>query len=51
MINIYVIIENNNEIILKFDELILLDNIKKEGILEGQGNPVSRQEIYELLKI
>ena len=48
---IYVIIENNNEIILKFDELILLDNIKKEGILEGQGNPVSRQEIFELLEM
>ena len=48
---IYVILENNNEIISKFDTLILSDNIKKEGILEGQGNPVSRQEIFELLKM
>ena len=47
---IYVVLENNNEIISKFDELILSDNIKKEGIYEGQGYPVNRKEIFELLE-
>ena len=45
--------EKNQEEISKFDKLILSDDIKikKEGILEGQGNPVSINEILELLKM
>ena len=49
--NIYVIIDNNNEIISEFDQIILSKefSIKKEGILKGQGNPVTKKEILNLL--
>ena len=49
---IYIVMENNKEEISKIDKIILSDeiNIKKEGILKGQGNPVSKNEILELLK-
>ena len=50
---IYIVIDNNNDIIKEIDNLILKDEIeiKKEGILKEQGNPVSKNEIIELLKM
>jgi len=50
---IYIVINNNNEIISKIDNLILKNDIeiKKEGILQGQGNPVSKKEIIELFNM
>jgi len=50
---LYVIIDNNEEIISKFDHLILSEEliIKKECLLKGQGNPVTKEEILELLKM
>ena len=50
---LYVIIDNNEEIISKFDHLILSEEliIKKECILKGQGNPVTKEEILDLLKM
>ena len=47
---IYIISDNNKEILLKIDELILSEelNIKKEGIIYGQGNPITKEEIDEL---
>ena len=49
---LYVIINNNDEIISKFDNLILSEEIyiKEEGLFIGQGNPVSKNEISDLLK-
>ena len=43
---IYIVIENNYENIIEFDKLMLLDKmeIKKEGILKGQGNPICKNE-------
>ena len=50
---IYIVIENNKEIISEIDKIILKDEIemKKEGILKDQGNPVSKNEILNLLKM
>ena len=50
---IYIVIDNNNEIISEIDKLILKNEseIKKEGILKGQGNPVSKKEIFELFNM
>ena len=50
---IYIVVENNKDIISEIDKLILKDEIeiKKEGILKEQGNPVSKNEIIELLKM
>ena len=50
---IYLVIDNNNEIISEIDNLILKDEIilKKEGLLKGQGNPVSKNEIIELFNM
>ena len=49
----YIVIENNNEIISKIDKLILSDelDIKKEGIIHGQGNPVTKEEIMDLFEM
>ena len=50
---IFIVINNNNETISEVDELILKDKleIKKEGMLKGQGNPVSKNEVDELFKM
>ena len=50
---IFIVIDNNNEIISEIDKLILKNEIeiKKEGILKGQGNPVSKKEIIELFNM
>ena len=34
--------ENNEKEISKIDKIILSDEIKKEGILKGQGNPKTK---------
>ena len=49
---LYIVIDNNEEIISTIDN-ILKDELemKKEGILKDQGNPVSKIEILNLLKM
>ena len=50
---LYVVIENNDEIISKFDNLLMSEelNIKKEISLKGHGNPVTKEEIFDLFKM
>ena len=50
---IYIVLENNEEILLKIDKLIISDelNIKKESIIEGHGNPITKDEIFNLFKL
>ena len=50
---IYIVIENNEEIIMKIDKMILSEelDIKKEGMLKGHGNPVSKNEIINLFEM
>ena len=50
---IYIIMDNNDEILLKIDKLILSDelNIKKEGIIQGHGRPITKDEIFNLFKM
>ena len=49
---IYIVIENNKDTIQEIDKLILDEiEVKKEGILKGQGSPVKKSEIIELLKM
>ena len=41
---IYIVMENNDELLLKIDKLILSDDleIKKEGIIQGHGRPITK---------
>ena len=51
---IYIVIDkNNDELLSKIDKLVLSDelDIKKEGILYGQRNPITKDEINELFKM
>jgi len=50
---IYLIIDNNNEICSKIDKLILSNqlSIKQEGIIQGHGNPITKDEIFNLFKM
>ena len=50
---IYIVLENNEEILLNIDKLIISDelNIKKESIIEGHGNPITKNEIFNLFKL
>jgi len=50
---IYVIIDNNKELISEIDKLILSDKLdtKKEGIIEGHGIPITKEEIFDLFKM
>ena len=50
---IYIIIDNNEEIIMKIDKMILSEeiDIKKEGIIKGHGKPVSKNEIKNLFEM
>ena len=50
---IYIVMENNNEMLLEFDRLILSDEtkIKREGILKDQGNPITKNEILNLINM
>ena len=44
--------DNNNEILSGIDKIILNENeIKKEGILKDQGNPVTKNEILNLFNM
>jgi len=50
---IYIVIDNNEELLSKIDKLILSDelDIKKEGIIEGHGRPITKKEIFHLFKM
>ena len=49
---LYIVIENEKEGLLKFDKLIKDEfNVEKEGILEGHGNPVTKNEILNLFEM
>ena len=46
---IYIVIENNEEISNKVDKILKEKNIKKEGVLEGHGTPITKNEIFKLI--
>ena len=48
----YIVANNNDEILSQIDKLILSDelNIKKEGIIQGHGCPITKKDIEELLE-
>ena len=50
---IYIVIDNNDELLLKLDKLILSDelDIIKEGIIQGHGSPITKDEILNLFKM
>ena len=50
---IYIVINNNNELLSKIDKLILSDelDIKKEGNIKGHGSPITKDEIINLFKM
>ena len=50
---IYIVLENNDEVLSKIDELILSDelDVKKEGIIQGHGNPITKEEIFNLFNM
>ena len=49
----YIVIDNNEEILYKIDKLILSDelDIKKEGIIQSHGRPITKEEILNLFKM
>ena len=49
---IYIVIDNNEEIMMKIDKMILSEEVEivKEGIIKGHGNPVSKNEIKNLFE-
>ena len=48
----YIVAENNEKLLSKIDKLILSNelDIKKEGIIQGHGYPITKKEINELLE-
>ena len=50
---IYIVIENNEEVLSKIDKLLLSGEptIKKEGIIQGHGNPITKEEIFNLFDL
>ena len=48
----YIVAENNGQLLTKIDKLILSNElgIKKEGIIQGHGYPITKKEINELLE-
>ena len=50
---IYIVIDNNEEVLSKIDKLLLSEepNIKKEGIIQGHGNPITKEEIFNLFNL
>ena len=50
---IYLVLENNEEILSKVDRFLLSDelNINWETILQDHGNPISKEEIFNLFKL
>ena len=49
----YIVAENNEENLSKIDKLLLSEesNIKKEGIIKGHGNPITKEEIFNLFNL
>ena len=49
----YIVMDNNDEILSKIDKLILSDelDIKKEGIIQGQVNLITKEEIMNLFNM
>ena len=50
---IYIVIDNNDELLSKIDKLILSDklDIRKESIIQGHGRPITKDEILDLFKM
>ena len=50
---IYIVIDNNDELLLKIDKLIISDelDIMKEGNIKGHGRPITKDEILNLFKM
>ena len=50
---IYIVIDNNEKFLSKIDKLILSDelDIKKEGIIQGHGRPITKEEIFNLFNM
>ena len=50
---IYIVMDNNDELLLKIDTLILSDelNIKKEVIIKDHVGPITKDEIFNLFKM
>ena len=50
---IYIVLDNNEEVISRIDKLILSDelDVKKEGIIQGHGNPITKDEIMNLFNM
>ena len=49
---LYIVIDNNEEILYKVDKLFSNElDIEKEGILQGHGKPITKEEINELFKM
>ena len=47
---IYLVLDNDNEILSNFDKLIIGD-IKLESIIEGHSSPISKNEILKLFEM
>ena len=49
----YIVINKDDKLISKIDELLLTDelNIQKEGKILGHGDPITKNEILNLLKM
>ena len=49
---IYIVMENNEETLSKIDKLILSDEliVHREAILHDHGNPITKEEIFNLFK-
>ena len=50
---IYIVLENNEEVLSKIDKLLLAEEpkIEKEGIIQGHGNPITKEEIFNLFNL
>ena len=50
---IYIVMDYNEELLLRIDNLILSDelNIKKESNSQGHGRPVTKDEIFNLFQM
>jgi len=50
---LYIVMDNNDKILSKVDKLILSDelDIKKEGIIQGHGRPITNYEMFDLFKM
>ena len=50
---IYVVLDNNEELNAKVDQLLFSKelDIEKEGVVEGQGAPITKNEIFELFNM